>query len=141
MAYPVIIRNIFGYLSYLVLDDHPRELLRHPGFQEEYSIRPWLGSTDPDDAREEWAEMLAEDLDGYRIVDSDNRDDCCDLSSWAHRLKNKRTILRQKHGGQYPGVAHQVAQQTKLVGLVGRMGHRHPHGHRQMLLAEEGGHG
>jgi hypothetical protein len=35
MAYPVIIRNAFGYLSYLVLDDHPRELLRHPGFQEE----------------------------------------------------------------------------------------------------------
>ena len=87
MAYPEIIRNIFGYLSYLVLDDHPRELLRHPGFQEEYSIRPWLGSTNPDDAREEWAEMLAEDLDGYRIVDSDNRDDCCDLSSWDHCLK------------------------------------------------------
>jgi len=31
--------------------------------------------------------MLAEDLDGYRIVDSDNRDDCCDLSSWDHCLK------------------------------------------------------
>ncbi len=87
MAYPVIIRNTFGYFSYLVLDDHPRELLRHPGFQEEYSIRPWLGSTDPDDAREEWAEMLAEDPDGYRIVDSDNRDYCLDLSSWDHCLQ------------------------------------------------------
>jgi hypothetical protein len=82
MACPVIIRNTYGYYSYLVLDDHPRELLRHPGFQEEYSIRPWLGSTDPMDALEEWAEMLGEDIDYYRIADSDNRDFCCDLSSW-----------------------------------------------------------
>ena len=88
MAHPVIIRNTCGYYSYLVLDDHPRELLRHPGFQEEYSIRPWLGSTDPEDALEEWAEMLSEDIDNYRIVDSDNRVYCCDLSSWAH-CRNK----------------------------------------------------
>jgi hypothetical protein len=74
MAYPVIIRNTFGYLSYLVLDGHPRELLRHPEFQEEYSVRPWLGSADPDDARQEWAGMLAEDIDCHRIVDSDNRE-------------------------------------------------------------------
>lgn len=87
MACPVIIRNIFGSLSYLVLDDNPRELLRHPGFQEEYSIRPWLGSTDPEDAREEWAEMLAEDIECYRIVDSDNQEFRLDLHSWDHCLK------------------------------------------------------
>ena len=87
MAYPVIIRNNFGSLSYLFLDDHPRELLRHPGFQEEYSILPCLGSTDPADAREEWAEMLAEDPDGYLISDSDNRDYCCDLPAWDHCRK------------------------------------------------------
>jgi hypothetical protein len=84
MAYPVIIRNTYGSLSYLVLDDHPRELQRHPGFQEEYSIRPWLGSTEPEDALEEWAEMLAEDIDCYSVSDSDNRDYCCDLPSWDH---------------------------------------------------------
>jgi hypothetical protein len=87
MACPVIIRNNYGYLSYLVLDEHPREFLRHPWFQEEYSIRPWLGSTDPEDAREEWAEMLAEDSECYRIVDSDHRDFCSDLPSWDHCLK------------------------------------------------------
>lgn len=87
MAYPVIIRNTYGHLSYLVLDNHPRELLRHPGFQEEFSIRPWLGSTDPVDAREEWAEMLAEDLDYYRIVDSDNQEYCHDLPCWDHCRK------------------------------------------------------
>ena len=87
MACPVIIRNTYGHLSYLVLDDHPMELLRHPGFQEEYSIRPWLGSTDPVDAREEWAEMLAEDLDCYRIVDSDNRVYVNDLHCWDHCKK------------------------------------------------------
>uniref|UniRef100_A0A7C3V158 Uncharacterized protein n=1 Tax=Desulfobacca acetoxidans TaxID=60893 RepID=A0A7C3V158_9BACT len=87
MACPVIIRNIFGSLSYLVLDDNPRELLRHPGFKEEYSIRPWLGSTDPVDAREEWAEMLAEDIECYRIVDSDNQEYRADLHSWDHCRK------------------------------------------------------
>jgi len=87
MSCPVIIRNTFGHLSYLVLDDHPRELLRHPGFQEEFSIRPWLGSIDPVDAREEWAEMLAEDLDCYLIVDSDNREYCYDQPCWDHCRK------------------------------------------------------
>jgi len=87
MAFPVIIRNTFGHLSYLVLDDHPRELLRHPGFQEEFSMRIWLGSTDPVDAREEWAEMLAEDLDCYLIVDSDNREYLHDLPCWDHCRK------------------------------------------------------
>ena len=87
MAYAVIIRDTYGHLSYLVLDDHPRELLRHPGFKEEFSIRPWLGSTDAVDAREEWAEMLAEDLDCYRIVDSDNREYINDLSCWDHCRK------------------------------------------------------
>ncbi len=73
MAIPVIIRCHDGFYSYLVLDDNPRELLRHWGFQEEFSVRPWLGSVDPDEAREEWAEMLAEDLENYLIADEENQ--------------------------------------------------------------------
>jgi hypothetical protein len=73
--------------SYLVLDENPRELLRHPGFQEEYSIRSWLGSTDPVKAREEWSEMLAEDLEFYVIVDEDNWEYRQELSQWDHCLK------------------------------------------------------
>lgn len=87
MAYPVIIRKHMDVQSYLVLDDNPRELLRHPGFQEEYSIRPWLGSIDPVDAREEWAEMLAEDIDFYLIVDEDNWEYRQDISQWDHCVK------------------------------------------------------
>ena len=87
MAYPVIIRRFLDVRCYLVLDDNPRELLRHPGFQEEYSIRPWLGSTDPDAAREEWAEMLAEDIDFYVIVDEDNWEFRQELPQWDHLLK------------------------------------------------------
>jgi hypothetical protein len=82
MTYPVIIRRHYGYQSYLVLDDNPRELLRHPHFQEQYSVHPWLGSTDPDEAREEWAEMLGEELDNYLIVDSEHREYCQDCSCW-----------------------------------------------------------
>ena len=73
MAYAVIIRHFLGTQSYLVLDDNPRELLCHPGFQEEYSQRPWLGSIEPDEAREEWAEMLGEDLIYYQLTDSDHQ--------------------------------------------------------------------
>ena len=87
MACSVIIRNNYGSLSYLVLYDHPRELLRLPGFQEEYSIRPWLGSTDPVDAREEWAEMLDEELSFYVITDEDNWEYRQDCSQWDHCLK------------------------------------------------------
>ena len=87
MAYSVIIRRQTGCQSYLVLDDHPRELLRHPGFQEEYSIRAWLGSTDPVDAREEWSEMLAEDIAFYDIVDENNWEYCTERSQWDHCLK------------------------------------------------------
>ena len=65
MICPIIIRCHEGVQSYLVLDDNPRELLRHVGFNEQYSIRPWLGSVDPEDALDEWAEMLAEDPDNY----------------------------------------------------------------------------
>ncbi len=78
MAYPVIIRLHDGSHSYLVLD----ELLHHPGFQEEYSVRPWLGSVDPDDAQEEWAEMLGEDPDHYLITDSEHREFCQDRTCW-----------------------------------------------------------
>jgi hypothetical protein len=87
MACPVIIRNNYGHLSYLVLDDHPRELLRHPGFQEEYSLRSWLGSTDPTDAREEWSEMLDEDISFYIITDEDNWEYCHDRGQWDHCLQ------------------------------------------------------
>ncbi len=87
MAYPVIVRRFMDVQCYLVLDDNPRELLRHPGFQEEYSVRPWVGSTDPAAAREEWAEMLAEDIDFYLIVDEDNWEYRQELSQWDHCLK------------------------------------------------------
>jgi len=73
MPIPVIIRCHDGFHSYLVIDDNPRELLRHWGFPEEFSVRPWLGSLDPDAARDEWAEMLAEDPELYLIVDEENQ--------------------------------------------------------------------
>jgi len=72
MVCPIIIRHHEGVQSYLVLDDNPRELLCHVGFNDPLSVRPWLGSVDPMDAREEWAEMLAEDPDNYLIADSDH---------------------------------------------------------------------
>lgn len=84
MAHPIIIRRHMDCQSYLVLDDHPRELLRHPGFQEDLSVRPWLGSRNPQDAREEWSEMLAEDLDNYFIADEEQRDYVMERSSWDH---------------------------------------------------------
>lgn len=82
MACPIIIRRHDGFQSYLVLDDNPRELLRHWGFQEEFSVRPWLGSTEPEAAREEWAEMLAEDPDNYLIADDEQVDYCTERSFW-----------------------------------------------------------
>ena len=83
MACPIIIRRHDGFQSYLVLDpQNPRELLRHWGFQDEFEVRPWLGSLAPDEAIEEWCEMLAEDLDNYGIADEDNRDYCLDRSDW-----------------------------------------------------------
>jgi hypothetical protein len=84
MACPIIIRRHEGVQSYLVLDDNPRELLRHVGFNEPYSIRPWLGSVDPEEAREDWAEMLAEDPDNYIVTDAGHRDYCLECSSWDH---------------------------------------------------------
>jgi hypothetical protein len=84
MACPIVVRCHEGVQSYLVLDDNPRELLRHIGFAEPLSVRPWLGSTDPHDAREEWAEMLAENLDNYFVTDSENQDYRLECSSWEH---------------------------------------------------------
>lgn len=84
MACPIVIRGHDGVQSYLVLDDAPRELLRHVGFNEPYSIRPWLGSLDPDDARSEWAEMLAEEPDNYLIADEDNQVYGLERSLWDH---------------------------------------------------------
>ncbi len=74
MSYPVIIRNHDGFQSYLVLDDHPRELLRHWGFQDEFEVRCWRGSTDPVDAAEEWCEMLGEEMENYLVTDDTHRD-------------------------------------------------------------------
>jgi hypothetical protein len=84
MACSIIIRHHDGVQSYLVLDDNPRELLRHVGFNEPLSVRPWLGSVDPMDAREEWAEMLAEDPDNYLIADSDHHVYRTECSFWDH---------------------------------------------------------
>jgi hypothetical protein len=85
MAYPIIIRLHDGFQSYLVLDEaNPREMLRHWGFAEEFSLRPWLGSLDPDFAREEWAEMLAEDLDNYIISDTDHQSFSQERAFWDH---------------------------------------------------------
>ena len=84
MANPIIIRHHDGVQSYLVLDDDPRELLRHVGFNEPYSIRPWLGSLDPDDALMEWADMLAEEPDNYLIADEDNPVYSSESSQWDH---------------------------------------------------------
>lgn len=89
MAVPVIIRRHDGFRSYLVLEDeNPRELLFHYGFEEAYSVRPWLGSLDPVDALEEWAEMLAEDPLDYTISDENNWEYRQDLHKWADLLKS-----------------------------------------------------
>jgi hypothetical protein len=83
MACPLIIRRHDGFQSYLLLDpENPRELLRHLGFQEEFSVRPWLGSLDPMDAMEEWCAMLAEDPDNYSIADEENPDFSLEQSYW-----------------------------------------------------------
>ena len=84
MACPIIIRYHEGVQSYLVLDDNPRELLRHVGFNEPYSIRPWMGRVDPDDARADWAEMLAEDPDNYLITDDANHVYSLERLEWDH---------------------------------------------------------
>jgi len=83
MACAIVIRYHDGFQSYLVLDeDNPRELLRHWGFKEEFSARPWLGSLDPVDALEEWAEMLGEDPLNYQIADENNQVFSLERSFW-----------------------------------------------------------
>jgi len=85
MACPIVIRRHDGCQSYLVLEEgNPREMLRHWGFQEKFEIRSWLGSLDPQDAMEEWCEMLAEDLENYSIADADQRDYRLDRPLWDH---------------------------------------------------------
>ena len=79
---PIIIRYHDGVQPYLVLDDNPRELLRHVGFADPLSVRPWLGSLDPMEARDEWAEMLAEEPDNYLIVDSDHAHYRLERAAW-----------------------------------------------------------
>jgi hypothetical protein len=88
MVSPVIIRRHDGSQSYLVLDEKPRELLFHWGFKEAYSVRPWLGSVDPVDALEAWAEMLAEDPLNYQIVDENHWEYQQDLHHWVELLKS-----------------------------------------------------
>jgi hypothetical protein len=84
MACEVIVRRHNGVQSYLVLDDNPRELLRHVGFVKEFSIRTWRGSLGPDEAQEEWAEMMGEDpFEGiYQITDSNNWEFITDAGLW-----------------------------------------------------------
>ena len=84
MACAVIVRRHDGVQSYLVLDDTPRELLRHVGFDQEFSIRSWLGSVTPDEAMEEWAEMMGEEIFTglYQITDSDNWEFITDAGLW-----------------------------------------------------------
>jgi hypothetical protein len=84
MVCPIIIRRHEGGQSYLVLDDNPRELLRHVGFAEKFSVRPWLGSLDPQDALTEWAEMLGEDPENYLIAEEDHQDYSLDRPDWDH---------------------------------------------------------
>jgi hypothetical protein len=84
MPCQVIIRRHDGVQSYLVLDESPCELLRHPGFQDEFDIRIWSGSLDPKDAMEEWAEMMGEDpIEDYYLVTTENNwEYCADKSLW-----------------------------------------------------------
>jgi hypothetical protein len=91
MAFPVIVRRHEGVQSYLVLDDNPREMLRHTGFIKEFSMRTWRGPVDPDEAMESWAEMLGEEPLGgaYAIIDSDNWGFCTDLPLWAQCAQDK----------------------------------------------------
>ncbi|MBM4276154.1 MAG: hypothetical protein FJ134_17125 [Deltaproteobacteria bacterium] len=91
MAFAVIVRRHNGVQSYLILDDNPREMLRHVGFVKEFSIRSWRGSLESDDAREEWAEMLGEDpFDGtYGIIDSTNWEFKADAPLWAECIQDK----------------------------------------------------
>lgn len=88
MACAVIIRLHDGFQSYLVLDvDDPREMLRHWGFPEEFSIRPWVGSLNIVKARDAWSEMLGEDPENYIITDEENRTYCLERSFWDHCKK------------------------------------------------------
>lgn len=91
MVCAIIVRRHNGVQSYLILDDNPRELLRHVGFVQEFSIRTWRGSTEPDEAQEEWAEMMGEDpFDGtYGIIDSNNWEFLTDLPLWAKCVQDK----------------------------------------------------
>lgn len=88
MTIPIVIRRHDGFQSYLVLEEgNPREMLRHWGFKEEFSMRSWLGSLDPVDAMEEWCEMLAEDLDNYSTTDEENREYHLERHFWDHLQK------------------------------------------------------
>jgi hypothetical protein len=84
LACAIIIRRHDGVQSYLVLGPSPQELLRHPGFQDEFEVRPWLGSLDPVDALEEWAATMGEDPDTgiYVTTDENNWEYSLDRSSW-----------------------------------------------------------
>ena len=91
MSFAVIIRRHEGVQSYLVLDDNPREMLRHVGFIKEFSVRSWRGSLEADEAQEEWAEMMGEDpFDGtYGITDSNNWEFITDAPQWAQCVQDQ----------------------------------------------------
>ena len=91
MACEVIVRRHDGVQSYLILDDNPREMLRHVGFSKEFSIRTWRGSVKSDEALEEWVEMMGEDLfDGtYQIIDSNNWEFITDKPLWTQCVQDQ----------------------------------------------------
>lgn len=91
MAFAVIIRRHDGVQSYLVLDDNPRELLRHVGFLEEFSVRTWEGSLEPDEALEDWATMMGEEpfTGNYGITDSENWEFVTDAPFWTKCRQDK----------------------------------------------------
>jgi hypothetical protein len=91
MSCAIIVRRHNSVQSYLILDDNPREMLRHVGFTKEFSIRTWRGSLAPDEAQEEWAEMMGEDpFDGtYQIIDSNNWEFVTDLPLWAECVQDQ----------------------------------------------------
>jgi hypothetical protein len=91
MTCAVIVRRHDGVQSYLILDDNPREMLRHAGFIKEFSLRTWRGSLEPDEAQEEWAEMMGEDpfAGTYQIIDSNNWEFITDKPLWADCIQDK----------------------------------------------------
>ena len=85
MACPIIIRRHEGVQSYLVLDDNPRELLRHVGFTEPVfraalAGLPWTPRTPGRNGPKCWRRTRTTIM----ITDADHRDYCLERSDWDH---------------------------------------------------------